>query len=51
MRNFIANEYGRTLVIHLGKGELVLESIQESSGRTWGLKTQCCCPPSALCAS
>ena len=30
MRNFIANEYGRTLVIHLGKGELMLESIQKA---------------------
>ena len=30
MRNFIANEYGRILVIHLGKGELLLESIQKA---------------------
>ena len=30
MRNFSANEYGRLLVIHLGKGELMLESIQKA---------------------
>lgn len=30
MRNFIASEYGRILVIHLGKGELLLESIQKA---------------------
>lgn len=30
MREFIAKEYGRTLVIHLGKGELLLESVQKA---------------------
>lgn len=30
MKNFTANEYGRILVMHLGKGELVLESIQKA---------------------
>ncbi|WP_455580644.1 PPC domain-containing DNA-binding protein [Dysosmobacter sp.] len=30
MTNFLANEYGRVIVIHLGKGELLLESIQRA---------------------
>ena len=30
MTNFFANEYGRVIVIHLGKGELLLESIQRA---------------------
>lgn len=33
MRSFIGNEYGRVLVMHLGKGELLLESIQSEIDR------------------
>ncbi|MGO5050040.1 PPC domain-containing DNA-binding protein [Dysosmobacter sp. Sow4_B12] len=30
MTNFVANEYGRLLVVHLRKGDLLLESIQKA---------------------
>lgn len=33
MRTYVGNGYGRHVVIHLGKGELVLESIQNEIKR------------------
>ena len=50
MRNFIASEYGRILVIHLGKGELLLESIQKAL-EVQGIKMPCYFRLSALCVN
>ncbi|MPM76898.1 hypothetical protein SDC9_123897 [bioreactor metagenome] len=30
MRSFAANEYGKIIVVHLGKGDLLLENIQKA---------------------
>lgn len=33
MRTYTTNNYGRTIIIHLGKGELILESVQKEIDR------------------
>ena len=33
MRTYVGNEYGRYVIVHLGKGEKVLESIQQEITR------------------
>lgn len=33
MRTYTTNQYGRTVIIHLGKGELVLESLKQEIDR------------------
>ena len=50
MTNFVANEYGRLLVVHLRKGDLLLESIQKALDEN-GIKNAVLLSASAPCAS